>query len=157
MSQYKSLFTEVQLGAVKLRNRIAMSALTRSRSVPTNVPNSVNVEYYKQRAAGGAGLIVSEGTLVAQQGCVLFRSSHIRKWAISALWILHCIACVRLSEPVTITTVYGLWPDSLSGFSHIPILHISKSLLMQSPHLASHLFSIHSWFQTALRYRYISP
>ena len=68
MSQYKSLFSELQVGAVKIRNRIAMSALTRSRSVPTNVPNAVNVEYYTQRAAGGTGLIVTEGTLVSRQG-----------------------------------------------------------------------------------------
>ena len=68
MSQFKSLFSEGQIGAVKLRNRIAMSALTRSRSLPTNVPNALNVEYYRQCAEGGAGLIISEGTLIAQQG-----------------------------------------------------------------------------------------
>ena len=68
MSQYKSLFTGVQVGAVNLPNRITMSALTRSRSVPTNVPNAVNVEYYRQCAEGGAGLIVTEGTLITQQG-----------------------------------------------------------------------------------------
>ena len=68
MSQYKSLFTGVQVGAVNLRNRITTSALTRSRSVPTNVPNAVNVEYYRQCAEGGAGLIVTEGTLITQQG-----------------------------------------------------------------------------------------
>ena len=53
---------------VQLKNRVIMSALTRDRSVPTNVPNRVNLEYYQQRAAGGAGLIVSEGTLIVQQG-----------------------------------------------------------------------------------------
>ena len=41
-----------------------MSALTRSRSVPKNVPNTLNLEYYQQRA--NAGLIVTEGTLIAQ-------------------------------------------------------------------------------------------
>ncbi|KAH7916106.1 hypothetical protein BJ138DRAFT_1140208 [Hygrophoropsis aurantiaca] len=45
-----------------------MSALTRSRSVPTNVPNEINLEYYRQRARGGAGLITTEGTLIVQQG-----------------------------------------------------------------------------------------
>ena len=51
-----------------LRNRVTMSALTRDRSVPTNVPNEVNRLYYAQRSAGGAGLIVTEGTLIVQQG-----------------------------------------------------------------------------------------
>ncbi|KIK38151.1 hypothetical protein CY34DRAFT_809635 [Suillus luteus UH-Slu-Lm8-n1] len=45
-----------------------MSALTRSRSVPTNIPNDINLEYYTQRARGGAGLITTEGTLICQQG-----------------------------------------------------------------------------------------
>ena len=60
MAQYSSLLSEVQLGAVKLQNRVVMSALTRSRALPTNVPNSLNAEYYRQCAAGGAGLIISE-------------------------------------------------------------------------------------------------
>jgi 2,4-dienoyl-CoA reductase-like NADH-dependent reductase (Old Yellow Enzyme family) len=47
-----------------------MSPLTRSRSVPTNVPNDLNIEYYAQRARGGAGLITTEGMLICQQGCI---------------------------------------------------------------------------------------
>jgi 2,4-dienoyl-CoA reductase-like NADH-dependent reductase (Old Yellow Enzyme family) len=68
MSSTSVLFEPLQLGAITLRNRVTMSALTRSRSVPTNVPNEVNEEYYRQRAAGGASLIVTEGILVSQQG-----------------------------------------------------------------------------------------
>lgn len=71
MSHYKELFSPVELGNIKLRNRITMSALTRNRSIPTNVPNEVNLEYYKQRAIGGAGLIVTEGVLIVQQGYVM--------------------------------------------------------------------------------------
>jgi len=44
-----------------------MSALTRNRSTET-VPNEIMKKYYVQRAAGGAGLIVSEGTLITRQG-----------------------------------------------------------------------------------------
>ncbi|KIK59288.1 hypothetical protein GYMLUDRAFT_245363 [Collybiopsis luxurians FD-317 M1] len=62
-----SLFQPVQLGSLTLRNRVFMSALTRNRSVPTNVPNSVNLEHYQQRAKS-AGLIVSEGVLITRQG-----------------------------------------------------------------------------------------
>lgn len=62
------LLSPVTLGSVPLRNRVIMSALTRDRSVPTNIPNYVNAEYYEQRAKGGAGLIVSEGVLIVQQG-----------------------------------------------------------------------------------------
>ncbi|KAE9392250.1 flavo protein NADH-dependent oxidoreductase [Gymnopus androsaceus JB14] len=61
------LFVPLQLGPLTLRNRVFMGALTRNRSVPTNIPNDVNVEYYRQRAQS-AGLIVSEAVLVSQQG-----------------------------------------------------------------------------------------
>ncbi|KAF5353841.1 hypothetical protein D9758_010590 [Tetrapyrgos nigripes] len=62
-----ALLRPLQLGPYTTRNRIFMSAMTRNRSVPTNVPNDLNVEYYRQRARS-AGLIVSEGILVSQQG-----------------------------------------------------------------------------------------
>ncbi|KAK7687075.1 hypothetical protein QCA50_009575 [Cerrena zonata] len=68
MSNTQELFKPVQIGPLTIKNRIVMSALTRSRSVPKDVPNALNVEYYRQRAAGGAGLIVTEGVLISQQG-----------------------------------------------------------------------------------------
>ncbi|KAJ7582701.1 hypothetical protein C8J56DRAFT_227716 [Mycena floridula] len=60
------LFEPLTLGLLTLKNRVLMSALTRSRSVPKTTPNALNEEYYKQRA--GAGLIVNEATLVCPQG-----------------------------------------------------------------------------------------
>ncbi|THG99867.1 hypothetical protein EW026_g2559 [Hermanssonia centrifuga] len=62
------LSSPMSLGNLTLRNRNIMSSLTRSRSFPDAVPNEHNVEYYTQRAKGGAGLILTEGTLVSQQG-----------------------------------------------------------------------------------------
>jgi N-ethylmaleimide reductase len=60
-----TLFDAVTFGDLKLKNRIVMAPLTRNRS-PRAVPNDLNVVYYEQRAS--AGLIVSEGTAVTQQG-----------------------------------------------------------------------------------------
>lgn len=60
-----SLFEPVQLGAVPLRNRIAMAPLTRNRAGAT-IPTPLMATYYGQRAS--AGLIISEGTPVSQQG-----------------------------------------------------------------------------------------
>ncbi|KIJ35199.1 hypothetical protein M422DRAFT_262582 [Sphaerobolus stellatus SS14] len=63
-----------------------MSALMRSRSLPTNIPNETNVEYYKQRAHGDAGLIVTEGTLICQQGTEwphtpdIYTAEHVAPW-----------------------------------------------------------------------------
>ncbi|KAF9263621.1 FMN-linked oxidoreductase [Marasmius fiardii PR-910] len=63
-----TLFQALQLGPLTLSHRVVMSALTRNRSSPDTVPNSLNVEYYRQRARGGAGLIISEEVLVTRQG-----------------------------------------------------------------------------------------
>jgi N-ethylmaleimide reductase len=60
-----SLFTPVTFGAVELPNRIVMAPLTRMRA-PGDVPNDLMREYYSQRAS--AGLIITEGTQISQQG-----------------------------------------------------------------------------------------
>jgi len=60
-----SLFEPTQAGSLHLANRVVMAPLTRNRS-PRAVPGPLAVEYYRQRAS--AGLIVTEGTAVSQQG-----------------------------------------------------------------------------------------
>lgn len=60
------MFSPVRLGALTLRNRIAMSAMTRSRANETDEPTALHVDYYSQRA--GAGLIVTEGTHPSPEG-----------------------------------------------------------------------------------------
>jgi 2,4-dienoyl-CoA reductase-like NADH-dependent reductase (Old Yellow Enzyme family) len=72
MSAISKLFEPLQLGSLTVKNRIFVAATTRSRSVPTNIPNALNVEYYRQRAKGGAGVIVTEGCLISQQGYVAY-------------------------------------------------------------------------------------
>jgi N-ethylmaleimide reductase len=59
------LYTEYDLGAIKLQNRVVMAPLTRSRAI-NNIPNQLMAEYYEQRA--GAGLIITEGTSPSKNG-----------------------------------------------------------------------------------------
>ncbi|NLB58113.1 MAG: alkene reductase [Gammaproteobacteria bacterium] len=59
-----SLFEDFDLRGLKLRNRIVMAPMTRSRAHST-VPDALTAEYYGQRAS--AGLIISEGTQVSEQ------------------------------------------------------------------------------------------
>lgn len=61
----KTLFEPVQAGSLRLANRIVMAPLTRNRA-PGAVPNSLMVDYYRQRAS--AGLIVTEATAISPQG-----------------------------------------------------------------------------------------
>ena len=58
-----NLFTPFTLGPLALANRIVMAPMTRNMS-PDNIPNESTVEYYRRRAAGGTGLIFTEGTCV---------------------------------------------------------------------------------------------
>ena len=61
------LLTPYSLGDLQLKNRIVMAPLTRTRAEnPGKVPNELMAEYYAQRA--GAGLIITEGTFVSEQG-----------------------------------------------------------------------------------------
>lgn len=61
-----TLFDPLQLGELRLPNRILMAPLTRSRAVEARVPNALMAKYYTQRAS--AGLILSEATVVTPQG-----------------------------------------------------------------------------------------
>jgi len=53
-------FEPYTLGSLRLRNRVLMAPMTRYYS-PEGVPGDNVVEYYRRRAAGGVGLIVTEG------------------------------------------------------------------------------------------------
>ncbi len=54
------LFTPFRVGKLVLPNRIVMAPMTRSFS-PGHVPGANVADYYRRRAAGGVGLILSEG------------------------------------------------------------------------------------------------
>lgn len=61
------LFSPFNLAGLHLRNRIVMAPLTRNRAIhESDVPQQLNVEYYRQRAS--AGLIISEATQISPTG-----------------------------------------------------------------------------------------
>ncbi len=60
MADPRILFDPVDLGGFALKNRIAMAPMTRSFS-PGNVPGEDVAAYYRRRAEGEVGLILSEG------------------------------------------------------------------------------------------------
>src|SRR6202034_3962285 len=66
MSNPIDILSAYRLGPLQLPNRVVMAPMTRTRAGPGNVPGAVNATYYAQRAS--AGLIISEGTQVSQQG-----------------------------------------------------------------------------------------
>jgi len=57
------LFRPFRLKSLDLPNRIVMAPMTRSFA-PEGIPGEANAAYYRRRAEGGVGLILSEGTVV---------------------------------------------------------------------------------------------
>ncbi len=106
-----TLFDPVQLGAMKLRNRIVMAPMTRSRADANDAPTALHVEYYRQRAS--AGLIVAEGTYPSPNGKGYCRTPGIYNAAQIEAWsdvtravheeggqiVLQIMHCGRIAHP----------------------------------------------------------
>ncbi|EHJ93177.1 NADH:flavin oxidoreductase [Vreelandella boliviensis] len=61
------LFESFAMGPVTLPNRIVMAPMTRNQS-PNGVPGDNVAAYYRSRAEGGVGLIITEGTYIDHPG-----------------------------------------------------------------------------------------
>lgn len=61
-----TLFSPASFGALSLKNRVVMPALSRMRATPDGIPQLMSATYYAQRAS--AGLIVTEATAISVQG-----------------------------------------------------------------------------------------
>ena len=59
----ETLFRPFRIKSLELRNRVVMAPMTRSFS-PNGVPGENVAAYYRRRAEGGVGLILSEGTVI---------------------------------------------------------------------------------------------
>jgi N-ethylmaleimide reductase len=79
-----TLLTPLKAGDLSLKNRTVMAPLTRVRAGATHVPNDLMTEYYSQRA--DAGLIMTECTMVAADGCAFQGEGGIFNDATVAGW-----------------------------------------------------------------------
>ena len=78
------LLEPLQLGSLKLRNRIVMAPMTRSRAGAGDAPGPLSVQYYAARAA--AGLIITEGTQPSIHGKGYCRTPGVHSEAQIAAW-----------------------------------------------------------------------
>ena len=62
-----ALFRPLTIKTLNLPNRIVMAPMTRSKS-PGGIPGENVAAYYRRRAEGGVGLIVTEGTYINHPG-----------------------------------------------------------------------------------------
>ena len=62
-----ALFTPFRIASAALANRVVMAPMTRSHS-PGGAPGPNVSAYYRRRAEGGVGLIITEGTWIGHPG-----------------------------------------------------------------------------------------
>jgi len=79
-----NLLSPFQLGDLSLKNRVVLAPLTRSRAGVERLPNALMADYYGQRA--GAGLLISEATVVSEQGIGWQQSPGIYHEAQAEAW-----------------------------------------------------------------------
>lgn len=79
-----TIWNEVKVGGLDIKNRFAMAPMTRSRALPDGTPGPLAAQYYAQRAA--LGLLITEGTQPSDegQGYILtpgiYTDSHVESW-----------------------------------------------------------------------------
>lgn len=81
-----ALLKPVKLFGLELKNRVVMSAMTRSFAGTNHVPVDLMRDYYARRAENGVGLILTEGTIVHPSGDgypsvpYIYNQAHIEGW-----------------------------------------------------------------------------
>lgn len=130
-----SLFDPLQLGALKLPNRIIMAPLTRCRASQGRVPNALMAEYYVQRAS--AGLIISEATAVTPMGVGypdtpgIWSQDQIEGWKqITAAvhkaggrMVLQLWHVGRISHPCYLEGAQPVAPSAIAAQGHVRLLN----------------------------------
>lgn len=78
------LFSPLIAGELHLSNRVVMAPLTRARAGRSHIPNALMAQYYAQRAS--AGLIITEATMIAADGCAFTGEGGLFDEACVAGW-----------------------------------------------------------------------
>src|SRR3972149_4595673 len=65
---YPHLFTPLTLGSVLLKNRLVMSQMTMNYATEEGFVTEKLIRHYLERAKGGVGLILVEGTFFTPEG-----------------------------------------------------------------------------------------
>jgi 2,4-dienoyl-CoA reductase-like NADH-dependent reductase (Old Yellow Enzyme family) len=90
-----TLFDPIRLKGVVLKNRIAVSPMCQY-SANDGLPNDWHLVHLGARAAGGAGLVIAEGTAVSPEGRItygdtgLWNEEQTESWARIAAFVKRC-------------------------------------------------------------------
>jgi 2,4-dienoyl-CoA reductase-like NADH-dependent reductase (Old Yellow Enzyme family) len=132
------LFSPLQAGALKFRNRIVMAPLTRCRASEGRVPNELMAEYYGQRST--FGMILSEATSVDAMGVGypdtpgIWSEEQVAGWKVitdrvheaggvilSQLWHVG-----RISDPIYLDGKLPVAPSAVKPAGHVSLVRPEK-------------------------------
>ena len=137
-----NLFEPVQLGALSLKNRIIMAALTRTRASENRSPDDLVRLYYCQRA--DAGMIITEATSISAQGvgyprtAGIWTKEHIEGWKrvtdavhkrggkiVMQLWHVG-----RISDPELLNGEIPVAPSAIAAEGHVALLRPQRNYVV---------------------------
>lgn len=93
-----SLFDQLNIGDLTVKNRVAMAPMTRGRAGDSRIANELIAEHYFQRAS--AGLIITEATVVSEQGIGWIGSPGIYTKEMAEGWKLVTSKLAEAGTPI---------------------------------------------------------
>jgi 2,4-dienoyl-CoA reductase-like NADH-dependent reductase (Old Yellow Enzyme family) len=128
----------IQIGALKLANRIVMAPLTRCRCSEGRVPNQLMAEYYRQRAS--AGMIISEATSISAMGVGypdtpgIWSDEQVEGWKLvtdavheaGGLILLQLWHVGRISDPSYLDDDLPVAPSAIAADGHVSLIRPQK-------------------------------
>ncbi len=134
MTEPLQLLNPIQVGDLRLPNRIFMAPLTRCRASAGRVPNLLMRDYYVQRAS--AGLILSEATAVSPMGVGypdtpgIWSPDQTKGWkvitdavhAAGGRMFLQLWHVGRISDPSYLGGALPVAPSAISPKGHVSLL-----------------------------------
>ena len=155
------LSSPVQFGDLKLKNRVIMAPLTRSRATDDRVPTAMMAEYYAQRAS--AGLIISEATVISEEanGYLntpgLFSDAQVEGWKqvtnavhekggliVAQLWHVG-----RVSDPELLNGKTPVSASAVQQAGQVSLLRPKRDYVVPRPLEISEIHSITEQFKQA--------
>ena len=138
---HPALFDPIQVGALRLPNRIIMAPLTRSRAGAQRLPNALMAEYYAQRAT--AGMIISEATSVTAMGVGyadtpgIWSQAQVEGWKLvtqavhkaGGRILLQLWHVGRISDPMFLGGALPEAPSAIPAAGHISLVRPLKSFV----------------------------
>lgn len=84
--QFKYLFTEFEVGPIKVKNRLVWLPHASGFATPEGLPDERQYWYFSERAKGGVGLIIGEGSQVVHRTSRLFNWTKAFDERIVPIW-----------------------------------------------------------------------